>query len=122
MSTAGQTKLGNLPAMVRLTRNLQGLPADSAMAKRRLIADFCRMIGVRIGAVKPGACNDPKLSSRMRQTLECLLAGDSEKEAAAKLQLSRHTVHIYVKNLHKHYQVSSRGELLARCLGNQAGR
>jgi DNA-binding CsgD family transcriptional regulator len=30
--------------------------------------------------------------------------------------LSRHTVHDYVKALHRHFGVSSRGELLAHCL------
>jgi hypothetical protein len=31
-----------------------------------------------------------------------------------KLELSRHTIHNYVKALHQRYQVSSRGELLAK--------
>lgn len=69
-----------------------------------------------MGSVVPSAGNDPHLSPRQRQTLQCLLTGDSEKEVAHKLQISRHTVHIYVKELYKRYQVSSRGELLAKCL------
>jgi hypothetical protein len=39
--------------------------------------------------------------------------GLSEKEAAAKLALSRHTVHTYVRQLFKRFSVSSRTELLA---------
>ena len=39
--------------------------------------------------------------------------GDSEKQVAARLGLSRHTVHIYVKHLYKHFGVNSRGELLS---------
>ena len=31
-----------------------------------------------------------------------------------KLELSRHTIHNYVKALHQRFQVSSRGELLAK--------
>ena len=54
------------------------------------------------------------LSPRMLQTLRSLLEGDSEKQAAAKLGLSPHTIHVYVKALYKRYNVSSRGELLAR--------
>ena len=56
------------------------------------------------------------LSPRMRDTLQLLLSGDSEKEVAGKLGLSQHTVHIHVKNLYKRLGVCSRGELLAKCL------
>ena len=59
---------------------------------------------------------DPQidLPPRLKQTLEALVAGQSEKQVAAKLQLSRHTIHNYVKALHQRFDVSSRGELLAR--------
>jgi DNA-binding CsgD family transcriptional regulator len=49
----------------------------------------------------------------MKQTLQRLLIGDSEKQIAAHLGVSRHTVHVYVKALYKGFGVSSRGELLA---------
>ena len=52
--------------------------------------------------------------AQMVRTGEGLLAGDSEKQVAAKLGLSRHTIHVYVKQLYKHYEVSSRAELLAQ--------
>lgn len=58
--------------------------------------------------------NEISLSPRQRQTLDHLLAGDSEKQIAAKLQLSHNTVHHYVKALHRHFKVSSRSELLAK--------
>jgi DNA-binding CsgD family transcriptional regulator len=54
------------------------------------------------------------LPPRLAQTLTELLAGLSEKEIAAKLDLSRHTIHNYVKALHQRFEVSSRGELLAK--------
>jgi DNA-binding CsgD family transcriptional regulator len=54
------------------------------------------------------------LPPRLSQTLTELLAGHSEKEIAAKLDLSRHTIHNYVKALHQRFEVSSRGELLAK--------
>jgi DNA-binding CsgD family transcriptional regulator len=54
------------------------------------------------------------LSPRMHQTLQRLLAGDSEKQIALRLDRSRHTVHVYVKQLYKRFGVCSRGELLAR--------
>lgn len=58
--------------------------------------------------------NEIPLSPRQRQTLDHLLAGDSEKQIAAKLQISHNTVHHYVKALHRHFNVSSRSELLAK--------
>ncbi|HWE03111.1 MAG TPA: helix-turn-helix transcriptional regulator [Tepidisphaeraceae bacterium] len=57
------------------------------------------------------------LSRRERQTLEHLLEGLSEKQIASKLSLSQNTVHHYVKSIHKHFDVSSRSELLARWVG-----
>jgi DNA-binding NarL/FixJ family response regulator len=54
------------------------------------------------------------LSPQLRRTFEALLAGDSEKEAAIKLGLSRHTVHRYVTMLYRRLSVSSRAELMAR--------
>ena len=56
------------------------------------------------------------LPPRLRQTLECLLDGDSEKQAALCLGLSRHTVHDYVTALYRRLGVSSRAELMTLCL------
>ncbi len=56
-------------------------------------------------------------SKRMKDTLQHLLAGHSEKEVAIKLGLSQHTVHIHVKNIYKRLGVCSRAELMAKCLG-----
>ena len=49
----------------------------------------------------------------MHQTLDAMLEGLSEKETAARLDLSGHTVHQYVKALYRRYRVRSRSELLA---------
>jgi len=53
------------------------------------------------------------LAPRLQQVLRCLLEGDSEKQVALQLGISPHTVHHYVKDLHRRFGVSSRGELLA---------
>jgi DNA-binding CsgD family transcriptional regulator len=55
----------------------------------------------------------------LRQTLDCLLEGDSEKQVAVRLGLSRLTVHQYVTSLYRHFGVSSRAELLARFIRNR---
>ena len=57
------------------------------------------------------------LSPRMREVLRGLSRGRSEKEVAAALRLSPHTVHDHVKALYRHVGVHSRSELLARGLG-----
>ena len=53
------------------------------------------------------------LSPRLRQVLQGLLDGDSEKQVAHRLGLTRPTVHEYVGVLYRHFDVSSRGELMA---------
>jgi DNA-binding CsgD family transcriptional regulator len=55
-----------------------------------------------------------ELPPRVRQVLRCLLEGDADKQVAARLGLTRHTVNEYVKVIHAHFGVCSRGELLAR--------
>ncbi len=74
------------------------------------MADFCRLIGSQVGIENAGA----ELPPRLRQTLTSLLSGASEKQIAHTMNLSQHTIHVYVKQIYKHYKVSSRGELLAR--------
>jgi DNA-binding CsgD family transcriptional regulator len=58
----------------------------------------------------------PALGPRLRQTLALLLSGMSEKEVAAAMALSPHTVHQYVKKLYRAHRVRSRPELLAALL------
>jgi DNA-binding CsgD family transcriptional regulator len=53
------------------------------------------------------------LSPRLRQTLEGLLSGESEKQIAARLGISRPTVHEYVGGIYRHFGVEGRGELAA---------
>ena len=56
------------------------------------------------------------LPPRLRQVLSHLLDGEGEKQVAAQLELSRPTVHEYVTDLYRRFDVSSRAELLVRCL------
>lgn len=60
--------------------------------------------------------NLSSLSPRLRQTLERLLAGDSERQAALALGISPATIREYVTNLYRHFGVASRSELLAHFL------
>ena len=59
---------------------------------------------------------DPALAPRVRDTLEGLMTGASDKEIARRLGISQHTVHQYVKTLLKAYAVDNRVQLVANLL------
>lgn len=54
------------------------------------------------------------LAPRLRRVLEHMLVGEIEKEIARALDLRRHMVHEYVKQLYRRIGVASRAELMAR--------
>jgi DNA-binding CsgD family transcriptional regulator len=137
-------RLGDFAALLRVLRPLQenGSANDTVDARRRLIADLCKFVAVKLGTLPPAAMGFPltfaeppppkqqppepdpvpskPLGPRLRQTLAHLLDGDSEKQVAYKLKLSRHTVHVYVKSLYRRFNVSSRAELMSRHLKRRA--
>jgi DNA-binding CsgD family transcriptional regulator len=82
----------------------------------RVLHLFQLEIGPLIGGALISTEKPLPLSPRLRQTLDALLEGNSEKEAALRLRLSVHTIHEYVTALYRHFGVSSRAELLARFL------
>src|SRR5207302_4561824 len=92
---------------------------DFAPRQQQLLHLFDEELERLIGPVLVSA-DDPysptRLPPRVRETLDCLLGGDGEKQAAARMGLSRETVHQYVKALYRHYRVASRAELLVRVL------
>ena len=127
-------RLGRVAAMMAVFHKLSRRQPAPVMRQRQLVADLCRLIGAHLGQPtrnggRQGAggpaplamLDDLGLSTRMRQTLRGLLAGEAEKQIAYRLNLSRHTVHVYVKALYRHFGVSSRGELLARFVRPDAG-
>jgi DNA-binding CsgD family transcriptional regulator len=72
------------------------------------------LIGRQLASRRDPSAAD--LAPRVRQTLQCLLEGDSAKQVARRLGISRETVNHYVKTLYRHFGVHSRAELLARYL------
>jgi DNA-binding CsgD family transcriptional regulator len=89
-----------------------GLQGGVDVERARLV-DYLKLLAWWLG--RPPT---PTLPPRLEQTLRGLLEGQSEKEISRSLDVSVHTVHEYVKNLHRRFGVSSRGELLARFLPN----
>jgi DNA-binding CsgD family transcriptional regulator len=60
--------------------------------------------------------NDPRpdaLPPRLRQALQFLLQGDSEKQVAGRLGVSQSTTHEYVTMLYRRFRVHSRAELMS---------
>jgi DNA-binding CsgD family transcriptional regulator len=60
-----------------------------------------------------------RLSPRERETLELLLTGAPQKQIAARMGVSLHTAHDYVKTLYKKLGVNSRLELMAMAIGRR---
>ena len=54
----------------------------------------------------------PQLSGRHLEVVRFLVAGQSEKQIARSLRISRHTVHVHMKEIYTRIHVRSRGELL----------
>ncbi len=59
---------------------------------------------------------DARLTAAEAKVLSMLLLGLSEKQVAARLFNSPHTVHTHVKRIYQALGVHSRAELLSRCL------
>jgi DNA-binding NarL/FixJ family response regulator len=100
---------------VTLNRRLGEQPFHSR--ERRLLHVFLQKMSPHLvrALALPAAGVFNGLPYRLQATLRCLLDGDSEKQAALRLGLSRFTLHEYVCNLYRHFAVSSRPELLAQC-------
>jgi DNA-binding NarL/FixJ family response regulator len=56
------------------------------------------------------------LTPRQRDVLLGLIHGQGEKQIARTMNLSIHTVHVYVKGVYDHYQVHTRTELFSKCI------
>ena len=130
-------RVGDIKALVQLVHRLDSATTqtcEDAIARQRImVAQLCRMLGAYLNGETPQPPVNEKaigredveqfdLAPRVRQTLERLLAGDSEKQIAVWMGVSPHTVHCYVKALYRSYEVSSRGELLSRFVTSDSSR
>jgi DNA-binding CsgD family transcriptional regulator len=76
--------------------------------------EVLHLVHLGVGPLYDLATPRSGLTPRMRETLGELLTGASDKEIAARLALSPHTVRQYVKAILRAHGVSSRGQLIAR--------
>lgn len=74
-----------------------------------------RRASVAFGPEPIGAAR--MLTGREQEVLSYLVLGMSVREIADRLSRSPHTVHDYVKSLHKKLEATSRGALVAKALG-----
>jgi DNA-binding CsgD family transcriptional regulator len=88
---------------------------DYTSRERRLLHFFHTELRPLVGTSLVSALEpSPRgLSPRLRQTLACLLQGDSEKQVAARLGVSQATTHQYVTMLYRRFGVCSRAQLMA---------
>ena len=91
---------------------------DRRFSKRdaNLVEWLDREIGPMIGRQLSSACemSISELPPRLQSVLQCLLDGDSERQAAIRLGLSAATVHEYVQAIYCRFGVNSRSQLMAR--------
>lgn len=99
--------------LVGANRPIGARPISGVVAATlAILADeLAPMLGTKLALA--GQKSLSGLSPRQRETLELLLDGLSEKEAAAEMGLKQSTVHSYIVELHRHFDVRSRGELLS---------
>jgi DNA-binding CsgD family transcriptional regulator len=60
-----------------------------------------------------------ELSPRERQIVNLLLSGESRDSIAAQLGLSRYTINAYLRDIFRHFAVSTRAELMAWFISGQ---
>lgn len=92
--------------------------------ERALLEFFHRELGPLVGRALVSAAEPTpvSLAPRLRQTLVCLVQGDTEKQVAARLGVSVATAHQYVTALYRRFGVNSRGQLLAHVMKRIARR
>jgi DNA-binding CsgD family transcriptional regulator len=108
---ASGSPLNNLLVFIRPHRERDFTARHQAIV-RELHEKVTTLIGGPLAGFHEPSPAD--LPPRVRQTLQCLLEGDSDKEVARRLGLGRYTVNQYTKVIFAHFGVESRAELLAR--------
>ncbi len=114
LASVARSSVDGTMSLLHLHRPLRGA-RDFSTRERALLEVFHAELGPLVGRALVSAAEPTPddLSPRMRQTLACLVEGDSEKQVAARLGVSHATAHQYVTALYRRFGVHSRGQLLA---------
>lgn len=100
-----QIQLGRIPFQVRIA-GLNGDEGDAADLETESVSNVLEPC--------PHQFENLPLSTAERRVFGLLLLGHAEKEIAARLEISQHTVHCHVRKIYREMKVRSRAELLAR--------
>jgi DNA-binding CsgD family transcriptional regulator len=106
-----------LPDGTDVAVGLQRCPGDATFSEReKAIVHLLHTHAPHVYYAPPAPARAEldRLAPRLQPVLRYILQGDAEKEVAAKLKLSRHTVHRYTQTIYRELCVHSRGELLAK--------
>jgi len=87
-------------------------PARSARVLELFVRELAAIPPTRLAPMSGASLFD--LPPRQRDVLTAMAQGDNEKQIAARLGITRNTVHEHVRRLFERYGVASRGELLVR--------
>ena len=105
-----------LPDGTDMTVGLQRCPGDPQFTERdKALVHLLHTHAPHVYyAPAPRRPELESLAPRLQPVMRYLLQGDAEKEVAAKLKLSRHTVHRYTQTIYQQLEVHTRAELLAK--------
>lgn len=98
------------PYSLRAFHDLTAAQLDAETAQVSTVLDFRSIVPDEIRE---------SLTPRQRSVYDHFVQGFSEKEIASALELSVNTVHTHARAIYAMFAVSSRSELLARCLPPQ---
>ena len=117
-------QLGDSDAISVIALHRQAGERQFSSRQQLLLSFFHAELGrlIRRSLVSESEPRPDTLAPRLRQTLACLLEGDSEKQVASRLGLSQATTHEYVTALYRHFGVQSRAQLMAHALKRLALR
>ena len=107
-----------VPGKVIVLCLLRGADQKPFTEREEQLVDLC--LSQMAWPYQPDDASDPRVAAlqpRLRKVMQHLLEGDAEKQVAAKLGLSKHTVHEYVKMIYQQLGVSSRSELRSQWVG-----
>ena len=104
-----------LPDGQDIAVGLQRCPGDPEFSEReKAMVHLLHSSATCVLRIAPSQLELESLAPRLKPVLRYLLQGDAEKEVAAKLKLSQHTVHRYTQTIYRQLDLHSRGELLAK--------
>lgn len=89
---------------------------DFAPRDRAVVGLACELLAPMVGGplARVAEPSPRDLAPQVRRVLRCLLEGDSDRQIAARMKISVHTVNQYTKAIYRHFGAHGRAELMSR--------